>query len=61
MTAIDMAFFIGVFFALIISVVIGAVAILYIIHGILSIIKDIQRLKAFRRDPDNYDKLQISK
>ena len=54
MTAIDMALFIGVCFALIIAVVIGAVAIVYMMHGILSIIKDIQRLKAYRRDPDNY-------
>ena len=51
MTAIDMAFFIGVCFAVIIAVVIGAVAIVYMIHGILSIIKDIQRLKAYRHDP----------
>ena len=40
-----MAFFIGVCFALIIAVVIGAVAIVYMIHGILSIIKDIHKLQ----------------
>lgn len=51
MTAIDMSFFIGVCFALIIAVVIGAVAIVYMIHGIFSIIKDIQRLKAYRHYP----------
>lgn len=51
MTAIDMAFFIGAFFSLIIAVVIGAVAIVYMIHGIFSIIKDIQRLKAFCHYP----------
>ena len=61
MTANDLAFIIGTGFALIIAVVIGAAFIVYMIHGILSIIKDIQRLKVYRRDPDNYDKLQISK
>ena len=55
MTAIDMAIFIGVCFALIIAVVIGAVAILYIIHGIFSIIKDIQRLKAYRLELQGLD------
>ena len=51
MTVIDMSFFIGVCFAMIIAVVIGAVSIVYMIHGILSIIKDMWRLKAYRHDP----------
>lgn len=44
MTANDLAFIIGVCFALIIAVVIGAVAIVYMIHGILSIIKELECL-----------------